>query len=92
MTPVKELRSYLAHHAAVCRSKRWLGSLFHVGVTELIAEDVAKNEERQAARAHRAELADIEAKRAIEAGDLKRAMADLNRAEQLTHDITESLA
>lgn len=92
MNPLSELRAYLSEHAAICRARRWFGSLFHVGVCQQIVEDVAANELRAASKAHRAELLDIEADRAIQAGDLKRAVALLRTAERDAHDATEILA
>ncbi len=71
-SPVRELRFYLAGFAVRCRSARWFGALFHVGVCENIVVDVAANEARAARIAQEAEQAD----RAAE-DDLQKAKAEL---------------
>lgn len=90
--PLAELVDYLRTHEGVCRSKRWLGSLFHVGVTLEIAADVAKNEREAAQKAYAAEQLTIEAERAIDCGDLATARRLLKKAEFADHDASELLA
>lgn len=101
--PAKELVTYLAKHAARCRSEGWLASLFHVRVTEDIAGDVLKHEAKAAAVAHRAECSDNEAVRCIEtalrggldASDLpllREALNHVRASSRADHEITETLA
>lgn len=92
MNPLAELRAYLSEHAAICRVRRWFGSLFHVGVCQQIVEDVAENEDRARQDAYTAEQLNIEAIRAIDRGDLKSARRLLKKAERADHDATEILA
>lgn len=61
MNAVAELRKYLAGFSARCRSAGWFGALFHVGVTQKIAEDVQAVESRAALLAYAGEQEDLEA-------------------------------
>lgn len=67
MNPLAELRTYLASFAARCRAARWLGALFHVGVVEKIAEDVAKTQQDAAQLNYSAEQEDREAAKLVRA-------------------------
>lgn len=89
--PIRELGSYLDRLRARCRTAKWFRSLFQVEVVQEIAADVLKDQQRQAAIAHRAEILDLEAAKLLEQGDRRRAGQLLRKSAELDHDISEAL-
>lgn len=65
LNPLTELVTQLRQFAARCRSCRWLGALFHVGVALDIAADAVRAQSHQATDAYTAEQADLEAVKLI---------------------------
>src|SRR4051812_38118033 len=60
-----ELDNQLVGFSVRCREARWLGPLFHVGVSQEILRDVKLEQRRQADDAYSAEQADLEAAKII---------------------------
>jgi hypothetical protein len=92
MNPLRELRAYLQAFRARCIRARWLAALFHLDVVSDIEKEVEQNEHKQAAMAHRAEVLDLEAGKALECGDINTAKRLLKRSAEIDHDITEALS
>lgn len=103
MSPVKELISYAGEFADRCKSSRWLGALFHVGVVVDIAADVEAHEAEQGRKAYanectqrilaeklRAILADKRVD-ASELTDLEKIEAQITACAEQAHDIAEAL-
>ncbi len=98
--PITELRGQLAALSLRCRTRRWFGALFHVGVSEDIAADIVREERRKADLAYAAEQADLEAvkdiQRFIANGNrpadipiLKRALRQIHRSGRLDHNLCD---
>lgn len=64
---VTELTGQLARFAERCRSMRWFGALFHVGVAQDIAADIATHEAKVNATFNEAKKYDLEALAELEA-------------------------
>lgn len=94
MKPVAELRTYLTGFAARCRAARWYGALFHVGVVEKIAEDVATTETAAAQLNYTAEQEDREAAKLVRAvlADGKVTVAELPTLRRAARLIDASAA
>lgn len=103
--PVSELGERLGRFSSRCRSARWFGALFHVGVCQDITEDIKAHEESVRQDAFKAETYDNEAIRlmdeamapdsdggaAITPKEAVRIKAMVHRSMTIDHDVTERL-
>lgn len=68
---VSELSSHLTRLADRCRTARWFGALFHVGVAQDIVADVASDQAKIRATVTEAQNCDLEALAQIERATAK---------------------
>lgn len=64
--PLNELMAGLGKFAERCRSARWFGPLFWVGVNQDVAKEIEKHHRQIAADAYAAEQADLQAAKLLE--------------------------
>jgi len=103
ISPLAELRSWLADTADRCRSQRWFGPLFRVNVATDILADAEKAQKQAAEDAYSAEQYDLEAVRVLNEAardgftnadipEVARAVRLIRQSAQKDRRVTERLA